>query len=172
MHCVRMTQTRAVDRSSMSQRYQCQRKTRGYGPIRIRVTVKGDTSLQPERVEAATVEATPVEHSVSDISRGRTSKRALEAAAISARLSHAQELKKMSDEKVLLEEKNKCLENGLQASKRKLRYTQEMLRQCRNDHKLRKLGKQSAVTGDLQLLCQDIDKIFSKTFSRQTYVYN
>ncbi len=158
MHCVQYRQNRSLDRSSMSERYQCQRRKKGYLPIRIRVIANQNVSSAPAPVEAAPVDPPPV-----DICTRRKSKRAL---SISMHLSHAQELKEMEEQKIPLEnelkesrENNKLLEKELvskketlEESKKILKSAQNMLSQCRDWQSLTAKKKVLAV-GDLVPLC-------------------
>jgi hypothetical protein len=78
----------------MSERYQCQRRKKGYGPIRIRVIANQNVSSAP-----APVDPLPV-----DITSRRKSKREL---SLSRCLSHARELKAIEEQKILLEKELK-----------------------------------------------------------------
>lgn len=161
MHCVKMKQARALDRSSMSDRYQCQRSKKGYGPIRVRVIFNGDPSSAP-----ATKEVTPdppASDSCRVLSNTMTSKR---ARSITTRLLQAQVLKHTNNQIATLEKALEKREEQLEETKKKLRSTQSMLSQSRDEQQSLNIKKQSAV-GDLNLLCQDINKIFSRHFPKK-----
>jgi hypothetical protein len=61
MHCLQYRQNCSLDRSLMSERYQCQRRKKGHGPICIHVTVNQSISSAPAPVEAAPIDPPPVD---------------------------------------------------------------------------------------------------------------
>jgi hypothetical protein len=106
----------------MSERYQCQCRKKGYGPIRIHVMANQNVSSAP-----ASVDPLPV-----DICTRKKVKREL---SMLTHLSHARELKEIEEQKILQEkelkesrENNKLLEKELEESKEMLEESKKKLK--------------------------------------------
>jgi hypothetical protein len=131
----------------MSKRYQCQRRAKGYGPIRIRVVVNSSVTPTPtpELLSPATIEV------CTTIEMG-TEKKNKRALMVRKRLEQVREWKEIQDE-------NDALQNQLDESKKKLKSAQTMLSRCREQQTL--IPNSNPEGDPFVKLCRGIDKVFS-----------
>jgi hypothetical protein len=120
MHSVHFQERSFLDRHSLSKRYQCQRHSKGYGPIRIRVILNSSVASAPapEASTPAPELSRPATNEVCtkiDLGMEKKNKRAL---LVRRRLEQSRELKKVREDK-------DALQNQLEESKKKLKSTQE-----------------------------------------------
>lgn len=153
LHRVRYNEFHKLkNRASISKRFQCQRASKGYGPIHIRVIANSSANSESPAPLAI---ASPL------LDQSGCKRKNLRAAAIRKELDDKEALRRCLEE-------NSVLNNSLEECRKKLKSTQAMLsrsRQCQQKLILQKPSKQSSPNEEevdpFKKLCESIDKVFS-----------
>jgi len=160
MHSVQYRRRTSTNRCDMSKRYQCQRRMKGYGSIRVRV-ILGNGNMVPS-TDSAVCASTATVRPRDDVSVSRKKRR---AAATVLHLEEHRVMKEILMEKDNLQKKldlaeeklisnQRCLELEVEKSKKKLRSSQNMLSRYRSK-------SASHGSNDMAKLCKEIERVMS-----------